>query len=450
MSGESARGVPTPVSPADADATSESAVPPTEDASMAGEPVIARSAGPSAEVPARPAPADEIDEALPTSEEERVTDDPDADAAAPVPRSVVPRWVQLGVLPVAVLSVWLIVEVAGKVLLLFVIAGIIALVLNPVVALMHRAHVPRGLAVLSVYLLFFLILAGIGVLLANPISNQVTAFSHNLPHIVDHANKTIANLQKTLNRNGVHVTFIKQGTTALQTLQDKVSKAAGSLVSFGGGLLTKVVTTSFDIVIVFVLSIYMLIYGPRIGDLMRRIMPPGDGTPADDFPTLVQQSVSSYVRGQLAFSLVMGTTAGVALYLFGVLGIFPPGKTYAVAFGAFFGVMEFVPYIGPFLGALPPILVALFTDPITALWVALLFLGLQQLEGHIVAPQIFSHSLRINPLLVIFALLLGQHIDGILGALIALPCIAVIRETVIYLDRHLTLEPWEKRSGPLL
>ena len=183
---------------------------------------------------------------------------------------------------------------------------------------------------------------------------------------------------------------------------------------------------------------------------MRRIMPPGDGTPADDYPTLIQQSVSSYVRGQFLFSLVMGTTAGVALYVFGVIGIFPPGKTYAVAFGAFFGAMEFVPYIGPFLGALPPILVALFTDPITAVWVALLFLGLQQLEGHVVAPQIFSHSLRINPLLVIFALLLGQHIDGILGALVALPCMAVIRETVIYLSRHLTLEPWEKRPGSLL
>ncbi len=384
------------------------------------------------------------------AEEREITDDTDASAVAPVPRVVVPRWVQLVVLPILLLVPWVLIQVAGKVLLIFLIAGIIALVLNPVVALVHRSRVPRGLAVFIVYLLFFLVVAGIGVLLANPISHQVTAFSHNLPNIVNHANKTLADFQKTLNRNGLHVTFIKQGTTALQTLQDKVSKAAGSLVSFGGGLLTKIVTTSFDIVIVFVLSIYMLVYGPHIGELARRLMPPGDGTSADDYPTLVQHAVSSYVRGQLAFSVVMGTTAGIALYVFGLVGIFPPGKTYAVAFGAFFGVMEFVPYIGPFLGALPPILVALFTDPITALWVALLFLGLQQLEGHVVAPQIFSHSLRINPLLVIFALLLGQHIDGIVGALVALPSIAVVRETVIYLNRHLTLESWEKGPGPLL
>ena len=101
--------------------------------------------------------------------------------------------------------------------------------------------------------------------------------------------------------------------------------------------------------------------------------------------------------------------------------------------------MELIPYIGPVLGALPPILVALFTDPITAVWVALLFIGIQQLEGHIVAPQIFGHSLRINPLLVIFALLFGQQLYGIVGALIALPILSVLRETAVYLRRHLTL-----------
>ena len=113
----------------------------------------------------------------------------------------------------------------------------------------------------------------------------------------------------------------------------------------------------------------------------------------------------------------MGTTAGVALFLFGLLGIFPDGRTYAFAFGAFFGVMELVPFIGPVLGAIPPIAVALFQNPLTALWVVLLFIGLQQLEGHIVAPQIFGHALRINPLLVIIALLFGDAIYGIIGAL---------------------------------
>ena len=117
------------------------------------------------------------------------------------------------------------------------------------------------------------------------------------------------------------------------------------------------------------------------------------------------------MRGQLLFSVTMGARAGVSLWIFGVLGIFPDGRTYALAFGMFFGLMELVPFVGPVLGALPPVLVALFQDPLTALWVALLFVAIQQIEGHIVAPQIFGHALRINPLLVIFALLFGgEHV----------------------------------------
>ena len=165
----------------------------------------------------------------------------------------------------------------------------------------------------------------------------------------------------------------------------------------------------------------------------------------------MQNAVARYVGGQLLFSLIMGATAGLALYILGVLGIFPAGQTYAVMFGIFYGFMELIPYVGPILGAaLPAMLVALFTHPISALWVTLTFIGLQQLEGHIVAPQIFGHTLRINPLLVIFALLLGLQVHGIIGALIALPILSVLRETAVYLHRHLSLEPWNRSSNNLL
>jgi predicted PurR-regulated permease PerM len=186
----------------------------------------------------------------------------------------------------------------------------------------------------------------------------------------------------------------------------------------------------------------MLVYGGSIGRLVRSVMPSGDGTPADDYPTRVQKAVSGYVRGQLLFSFIMGATAGVALWLLGITGIFPDGSRYALFFATFYGLMELVPYVGPVLGALPPIVVALFSDPLTAIWVALTFLALQQVEGHIVAPQVFGHSLRINPLLIIFALLFGYEVSGIVGAFIALPLAAIARETVLYLRRHLVLEPW--------
>jgi predicted PurR-regulated permease PerM len=124
------------------------------------------------------------------------------------------------------------------------------------------------------------------------------------------------------------------------------------------------------------------------------------------------------------------------------VGIFPDGGRYALFFGGFYGLMEFIPYIGPIIGPLPAVLVALFNNPISAVWVILLFVALQQLEGHFVAPQVFRLSLRINPILIILALLIGYQLYGIAGALIALPLSAVLRQTVLYLRRHLVFEPW--------
>ena len=156
----------------------------------------------------------------------------------------------------------------------------------------------------------------------------------------------------------------------------------------------------------------------------------------------------------------MGGSAAICLEILGLIGVFPAGKDYAVFFGAFYGLMEFIPYIGPIVGPIPAVLVALFQDPITAVWLIILFVALQQLEGHVVAPQVFRISLRINPIVIILALLIGFKLYGIVGALVALPVLAVIRQTVVYLQRHLVLEPWGtrgvglgaalgRRSGPM-
>ncbi|MBI5104443.1 MAG: AI-2E family transporter [Solirubrobacterales bacterium] len=289
-------------------------------------------------------------------------------------------------------------------------------------------------------ILFTVIFAGY--LLANPVADQAAAFGRDVPGIIDDANAQLEDLQQYFDEQGVDVEIVAQGQTALQTLQDKVVGGTDEIVGFGGDVLQRVVTAGLALVLVVVLSIYMLLYGPRIGQVVRSVMPPGDGTPEDDFPTRLQQAVLGYLRGQALFSLLMGAGAGLGLWIFGKLGIFDAGDDYALVFGIFFGLMELIPFVGPVLGAMPPVLVALFQDPLTAVWVGLLFLALQQLEGHLVAPYIFGHALRINPLLVIFALLFGGEIYGIIGALVALPLAAMLRETVVYLRRHLVLEPW--------
>jgi predicted PurR-regulated permease PerM len=363
-------------------------------------------------------------------------------AVAPV---IVPRWIQLVVLPLALLGLWALARAAGSVLIILVVAAVVALILTPIVRLLEGA-LPRGLAIFLVYFAGFGVIAGIGVLLASPVTSQITHFEQNVPSIVRHANRQLDNLQNFLNDHGLHVHIKQQGSSALDTLQKDVLKRSGDIVSFSRDLLSQLVTIGFDLILILVLSIYLLVYGHQIGALARRIMPPGDGTPEDDYPLLVQGAVSGYVRGQLLFSLVMGGSAAICLEILGLIGVFPAGKDYAVFFGAFYGLMEFIPYIGPIVGPIPAVLVALFQDPITAVWLIALFVALQQLEGHVVAPQVFRISLRINPIIIILALLIGFKLYGIVGALVALPVLAVIRQTVVYLQRHLVLEPWGTRG----
>ena len=357
-------------------------------------------------------------------------------------RVLIPRWVQLVMLPLAVLGLWAVLTAAGRVLLLFIIGAIVALLLNPFVGLLRRAGVPRGIAVLIVMLCVVALLTTIVLLVANPVSDQVSAFRDNVPEIVDDANASLADVQDWLDDNGVDIQIADEGETALGTLGQNLSEGSGELVAFTQDALRTAVEASLALILIIVISVYMLLYGERIGAGVRSVIHSADG---DDYPTRIQRAVFGYVRGQVLFSLIMGTSAGLLLWVLGSLGIFPDGKTYALFFGAWYGFAELIPYVGPAIGAGPPVLIALFSgEPLDALWLTIAFTALQQIEGHIVAPTVFSQALRINPLLVIFALLLGGQIYGFIGAFISLPIAAVLRETVVYLRRHLVLEPWPR------
>jgi predicted PurR-regulated permease PerM len=362
---------------------------------------------------------------------------------------VIRRWVQLVLLPLALLGLWELARASGTLFLVLVIACLVALILAPSVRILDQV-MPRGLAILSVYLGLVAVVVGIGFLLVSPVSTQIRHFEHNLPELTRHANRDLTNLQTFLNKRGIKVHLTKQGQSALTTVQKDVLKRSGAIVDFSRGLLTQLVTVGFDLVLILVLSIYMLVYGRQIGRLVRRLMPPGDGTTADDYPRLVQHAVSGYVRGQLIFSLVMGGSATLMLYVFGWLGIFPAGSSYAAFFGAFYGLMEFIPYVGPIIGPIPALLVALFENPLSAVWLLIGFIGLQQLEGHVISPQVFGHALRINPIVIIISLLIGDALYGIVGSLVALPVAAVIRQTIIYLRDHTIFESWGPPQMPVV
>ena len=171
--------------------------------------------------------------------------------------------------------------------------------------------------------------------------------------------------------------------------------------------------TLFSVVLLVVISIYMLLDMQRLGRVVDRRFPPRPG----ERPLLrtIEHSLAAYVRGQAALSLIIGVSAGVGLWVLGATGLLPPAQQYALLFGAWVAVTEVIPYLGPWLGAAPPFIYALVVNPISALWVALLFLGIQQIEGHVVVPKVMGNALRLHPLLVIFGLAAGAELYGLAG-----------------------------------
>jgi predicted PurR-regulated permease PerM len=371
----------------------------------------------------------------------------------PPPRPVtieIPRWSQLVLLPILLLLIWTVAGAVRHVLFLFLVALLIALLLNPLVRNLGRARIPRAPAVAFVYLAFAAVVALAILALATVVVQQTRNASHRVDHYftVDsgHPPRTgseqdLARLQRWLDRNhlsSIHVQH--QGQKFLNQVGTKdVQKYTTRALAWAEGAGVAVVTLLFDAFLVVVVSIYMLLDMQRLTDAVDRRFPPsGRG----GLIVRMEQAVASYVKGQFLLSLIIGVSVGLGLWILGMVGLFPNGEKYAAAFGAWAAFTELIPYIGPWLGAVPAVLYALVQHPLSAVWVAILFLGIQQLEGHVIVPKVMGHTLRLHPLLVIFGLLAGGEIYGFPGILVALPLLAALRAAWEFFSERITLQSW--------
>jgi predicted PurR-regulated permease PerM len=370
-------------------------------------------------------------------------------------RLVVPRWIQLVGLPLLLVLAWLIASAAAHVVFLFVVAGLIALLLDPLVRGLQRVRLPRGLSVAVVYLAFAaalgLIILAVTTAVVGETKTAANRFNAYFTHPHDASGQTSANrdvdrFQAWLNTHRLKAVKIQRRGHKLvrQIRQRDVGKYTNKIVTFVEGAAVSIGKTLFSVVLLFVVSIYMLLDMQRLGGAINRRFPPRPG----EQPLLmsIERSLASYVRGQAALSLIIGASAGIGLWILGALGLLPHGQQYALLFGAWVAVTEVIPYLGPWLGAVPAVAYALVVHPLSAVWVVLLFLGIHQIEGHIVVPNVMGSALRLHPLLVIFGLAAGAELYGLPGALIALPLLAVGRAIWEFFADRVSLEKWSEEE----
>jgi predicted PurR-regulated permease PerM len=303
-----------------------------------------------------------------------------------------------------------------------------------------------------VYLSFAALIAGAAFGIGTVVVDQTRSASHRIDDYFTTENgqgetgaeQDIDRLQLWLNDHGLGGIHIRrEARDFVNDIQSNdVRKYTGRVINFVEGAAIGTIKVLFGLVLIIVVSVYMLLDMERLSRAVNRRFPPPRGSP----PLMVQveRALAGYVKGQLLLSLIIGTSAGLGLWILGTLGWAEGMDTYAVLFGAWVAFTELIPYLGPWLGAIPPFLFALVVDPVSAIWVALLFLGIHQIEGHIVVPNVMGTALRLHPLLVIFGLLAGGEIYGFPGVLVALPLLAVARAIWEFFSDRISLEPWQE------
>jgi predicted PurR-regulated permease PerM len=331
-----------------------------------------------------------------------------------------------------------------------VIALLLAFILDPIADfLTDRLHLSRGLATMLVFLV--LIVAVLGVL-ATPVAGGVLGIQRAVRSVQFDLTRIITDVgdffEKPVEVGGYSLDL----SEVYQELSGMVRSFVGSVAQGTLSIVVSVASGAFWSIFILMASFYLVKDADRLVEQFDKLAPPGY---RDDFVRLRHQITrvwNAFLRGQLLL--------GLAMFVLTTVICWAVGLPYAGVLGFLAGVMEFVPSIGPFIAAVPAVLVALLQGsnflPLSPFWfavlVTVLYIVIQQIEGNLLVPRILGGSLNLHPLLVLVAIVVGGSLAGILGMLLAAPVIATLRVVGRYVFCRLyDRDPFaelEREKGP--
>lgn len=325
------------------------------------------------------------------------------------------------------------------VLLTFLMAAILAYILNPIVRRLEQLRVPRVVAVVGVFAGLILAVVAALLVLIIPAVGQAQTLIQNPEALVERANAMLARVREVPYVGQRIAELDEQAITQfVQSNAPSAGQALSTATGFIGGIFG-VFGTVLNLFLMLIVSIYLLLDRERVTRAVLDAIPETVRDHAVELFHVVERTLIRYLRGQIFLCVIMGVI-GWAIAFF-VIG------RYSLVLGLWVGLTEIIPVIGAFIGAIPAVLVALvvpgggITD---ALIVAGLFLVAQQIEGNILVPRIQGGSVGIHPLWVLFATLAGTALYGIIGAIFAVPIVAIIAATIRYMRGTLIFERWGK------
>ncbi len=299
-----------------------------------------------------------------------------------------------------------IVYIVWDLLLLLFVSLIFAALIDPFAKKLAKRKIPRGVAVVVIYA----VIVGI---LGLALSILLPVIARDLPPVLE----SIGGVAKELQQQEWWQQVFGEGSALQQQLlgtdsTDALGSVYAILQNWFGGI--------FSFVLVLVMTYYLVVQDDPIRKILTSVLPNKYIPMVQKVISNIRLSLSDWVRAQLILSLIIGILVFIGLTILQI--------EYAAVIALLAALLEFIPYIGPIFAAIPALFIGFLQGgPVLFLFVLVVYVIVQQLENHVIAPKVMQHAVGLNPIVSIIAVIAGAQLAGIVGALIAIPVATVIR-----------------------
>ncbi|HEU4793887.1 MAG TPA: AI-2E family transporter [Nitrolancea sp.] len=350
---------------------------------------------------------------------------------APTPIRISPRTRNL-LIGAIVVAMVLVIRAAPIILTISLGGGFLALVLSFPVRLLSKV-IPRGAAILLTLLTVVALLVLAVFVIVPVLINQLSSLITSIPTLAAEGDRLLRDIIRPLQERGM----LSANTDAvIDDLRDsaliRASQIAGGLLGDLLGAVTSIADIAVKAFGIVFVAIYLLFDTWRIKAAYLRLVPADYRRDARVLWDEFGDSLSRYLGGLTISLLAQGVLSGLALWLLGV--------PYALLLGVWVSATAVIPYLGAFLGAIPAILLGFFESPATGLLTIVLYIVIQQLESNVLTPRIQGQAVRVHPIIVLLAVLAASAIDGLRGAIFAVPTLAVLRVLLDFLSVRLRVQ----------
>ena len=350
-------------------------------------------------------------------------------------------WSTIGVLLLIVAAFFVLVN--GRVVLApLLLAVVVVYILNPLVTWLNSRGLPRVLGALLGFIVFFSVIALLAILLLPDIVDQAQGFVETFPALYDNSILQIYDLAESLGFSEITLWNYDQ---LVQYVNDPTNRSTVLDVSLG--FLGSVTAGIFEFILVFlvgpVIAFYLLIDLPSVQKRLVEVFPEDRRTEASFVGRQVNTALGGFLRGQLVVALLVGVMLSFGYWIIGL--------EFWLLIGLVGGLLNIVPFLGPWVGGALGVIVAISTGDVpTAIWAVVVAVVVQQIDNNFISPTVLRATVRLHPAVTLLVLVLGGAFAGIWGVIIAVPLTATLRILVGHWWRTRFLgQTWEEASDAM-